>query len=206
MKKLFLLLPALFLLCVGLFAAGWFFVASDPLQRTDVVVPLRGSIEEGRVRLDEAAQLVKDGYASTLLVSVSAGSYYNQPVRTLVQAYLEQKGFPKERVEFCDNSADSTIEEGRAILTCLRQLGAKEGIKNAMIVTSEYHSRRARFLVRRAFQGSGITAYVHPVYNRNYWSTAWWMRRRWAKTFVIELLSWGWNGVEQAAGWVRSEL
>ena len=76
---------------------------------------------------------------------------------------------------------------------CLEQLG----VRNIIIVTSEFHTRRARFIFRRVLAGSGIVSRIHPAYDETYWDVHWWRRRRWAKTFLEESLKLLWTGIEQ---------
>ncbi|MBI3896634.1 MAG: YdcF family protein [Acidobacteria bacterium] len=195
MKKL-LLVGLLLAAVANPFTLSWIasqYVVSDPLEQADAVISLRGSAEEERLRLDEAVELVRKGLAPILLVSTLSRPYYDRPVRQLIEAYLKEKQFPEQQLRFCENNADSTEEEAQALLVCLQQLGAKK----AIIVTSEYHTRRTRFLSRRIFARSGVSVLVHPTYNSPYWDTHWWRRRRWTKTFVIETLSLIWSGVEQ---------
>ena len=196
MKKTFLILCLLLAALANPFTLPWIasqYVVSDALEPADAVIPLRGSPEEERIRLEKAAELVRKRFAPTLLVSVLHKPFYGQSVSKLIEAYLEEKRFPARQLRFCENNADSTAEEAQALLACLQQLGAK----HALIVTSEYHTRRTRFLFRRIFSRSEVSVQVHPVYNSQYWDTHWWRRRRWTKTFVIETLSLLWSGVEQ---------
>ena len=145
------------------------------------------------MRMDEAVQLMQRRYAPLLLVSVYSKPYYGQPVRRLIEAYLRERGFPMEQLRFCENNADNTAEEARALRSCLRQLRAKQ----AIVVTSEYHTRRTRSIFRRVLADSGISVRVHPVYNPNYWDPHWWRRRRWAKTSLIETLALAWSQIER---------
>lgn len=195
MKKLIALFLFLVLI-VNPLTLAWFadrYVVSDSLEPSDAVLCLRGNPEEERVPMEEAARLVQKGFAPLLLVSVDSRPFYGQPIRKLVEASLEQGGFPPEKLRFCENNADFTAEEARALLSCLEQLRAQQ----AIVVTSEYHTRRSRFLFRRIFSQSGIVLRVHPAYGSAYWDPHWWRQRRWAKTFVIESLSLAWAGVEQ---------
>jgi len=197
MKKLFFLI-SLLVLAVAIgnpFSMAWIaghLVVSDGLEPADAVVTLRGSADQERGRMDEAARVVEKRYAPVLLVSVDTEPYYGQSIRGIVETYLRKKGFPKEKTRFCENRADNTREEAQALLACLRELGAKD----AIVVTSEYHTRRTRSIFRRAFSGSGVAVRVHPVYDAEYWDPHWWRRRRWAKTFLFETLAFAWSKIE----------
>lgn len=199
-KKMILGLLAgiLLLAIVNPYTQSWIashYVVADPLEPSEAVIPLRGSEEEQRLRLDEAAKLVREGYAPLLLVSTYSQTYYGHPVPRLVEAYLKEKDFPLEKVRFCENNADYTAQEAVALRSCLEQLGAKK----ALVITSEYHTRRSHFLFRRILSPSGIEVRIHPLYNSQYWDSHWWRRRRWTKTFVIETISLAWNILEQWA-------
>ena len=196
-KKLFaLVFLALLALAIGNpYSMAWIaghLVVSDGLEPADAVVSLRGLPIQERTRMDEAARVVEKRYAPVLLVSVDSEPYYNQQVGRLVGAYLKKKGFPKEKTRFCENDADNTQEEAQFLLSCLREIGAKD----AIVVTSEYHTRRTRSIFRRVFSGSGIGVRVHPVYDAEYWDPHWWRRRRWAKTFFLETMSLAWSTIE----------
>ena len=168
-------------------------VVSDELEPADAVLSLRGSHEEEQLRIGEAARLVQRGNAPLLLVSVESKPYFGQPVRRLIETGLRAKGFPMQKLRFCENNADYTAEEAQALRSCLRQLRARK----VTVVTSEYHTRRTRSIFRRVLSNSGIVARVHPVYNPNYWDPHWWRRRRWTKTFVIETLALAWSQFER---------
>jgi len=168
------------------------YVVADDLDSADAVVPLRGSPDEERLRLEEAARLVREGVAPVLLVSADGRPFYGQPIPKIVEGFLESQQFPTDKLRFCENTADNTAEEARALLLCLRAMDARQVI----IVTSEYHTRRTRFIFRHTFASSGIQVKVHPLYNPKYWNPRWWRQRRWTKTFVIETLSLVWNTVE----------
>ena len=167
-------------------------VVSDDLEPADAVISLRGSADQERNRMEEAARLVTKRYAPVLLVSVDTEPYYDQPVRQLVEGYLKRQKFPAAKLRFCENHADSTLEEAQFLLVCLQELGAKD----AIVVTSEYHTRRTRNIFRRVFSGSSINVRIHPQYDPTYWDPHWWRRRRWAKTFLLETASLLWSEIE----------
>lgn len=195
MMKLFSLF-LLLLLLGNPFTQAWIagqYVVDDGLEPADAVVALRGDGDENRGRVEEARRLVGKRYAPILLVSVDAKPFWGHSQRQLIEEHLKQEGFPGQRLRFCENTADSTAEEAGALRACLQRMGAKQVI----IVTSDYHTRRARFLFRRAFSSSGIVLRIHPVYNDQYWDTHWWRKRRWAKTFFDETAKLIWNTIEQ---------
>ena len=196
-QRLFALVGFLFLaVAIGNpYSMAWIagrLVVADGLEPADAVVSLRGLPAQERTRIGEAARVVERRYAPILLVSVDSEPYYNQPVDELVEAYLRKEGFPQDKLRFCENHADNTREEAQFLLACLRELGAQD----AIIVTSEYHTRRARSIFRRVFSGSGIAVRVHPAYDPAHWDPHWWRQRRWAKTFLMETAALAWSMIE----------
>jgi uncharacterized SAM-binding protein YcdF (DUF218 family) len=193
----------LLVLLLNPFTQAWIagrLVVDDAPGKADIVVPLRGSPAEVGPRVDEAARLVGKRYAPLLLVDVAAAPLYGVPEVQLFENYVKRKGIVPGQLRRCENDADSTAEEAVAIRDCLLRLGVKE----AIFVTSEYHSRRARSILQNAFFGLGIVVLVHPVYNPGYWDPHWWRNRRWAKTFFLEAVKTVWTPLEQSAAWLRS--
>ena len=179
--------------------AGWL-VVDDGTQQVDAVVGLRGDPEEQRLRTEEAADLLMKNLAPLLVVDASAKPFFGVGQADLVKSYLQQRGVPFDKMRVCENVADSTAEEAAALRRCFIEWG----VKRAMVVTSEYHTRRTRFIFRNAMEGVGIQVFVRPVYVPQFWDAHWWRSRRWAKTFVSETLKIMWTGVEYIAGGARN--
>ena len=188
----------LLLALVNPFTLGWLaglYVVDDGLEPADAVVALRGSPEEQQIRTEEAAKLVRRRYAPILLLSVNAIPYFGHPERQFIEEYLNQQGFPAQQLRFCENTGNSTAEEALAVRDCLERMGAKEII----LVTSEYHTRRSRFIYQRVLSGSGIVFRVHPAYSNQFWDKHWWRKRIWAKTFFEETVRMIWAVIEQGS-------
>ena len=201
--KRFAVIFFLLVLLLNPFTQAWIagrFVVDDGLASSDIVVPLRGGPEEAPSRVIEAARLVNKKLAPLMLLDVSSAPIYGVPEARLVENYVKQSGISPEHLRLCENDADSTAEEAAAIRACLLRLGVKEVI----VVTSEYHTRRARSILQHAFSGLGIVVRVHPVYNNYYWDPHWWRKRRWAKTFFTEATKAVWTAIEQTTASIRS--
>ena len=180
------------------FTMAWIasrYVTDDGLKPADAVVALRGDPPEANVRTDQAARLLAEHYAPVMLLDVSSRTFFGTREAEIVEAYLKRKGIPAQQLQLCENNADSTGEEARALRGCLKRIGARQVI----VVTSEYHTRRARSTLRRQFSGSGIVIRMHPVAVPEFWDTHWWRKRRWAKTFFMETVKTIWAQFEQAA-------
>ncbi len=90
------------------------------------------------------------------------------------------------------STRNSTREEAKEIGKCL-----KPPVSKVLLVTSDYHSRRAFSVLRQEFpQYHWSVAAVHDtsVFRAEHW----WQRREWAKTTVLEWskLVW-WEAVDR---------
>jgi len=177
-------------------------VVDDGLHPSDAVVALRGDPVEGTRRTDEAVKLLAQGYAKTILLDVSGEPFFGGHEAQIVEAYLRSKGISEQQMQLCQNDADSTAEEARALHRCFERIGARQVI----VVTSEYHTRRARFILRHELAGSGVTVRIHPAYDGFYWDTHWWRRRRWAKTYLLETVKTISSAIEQGIADLKGKL
>ena len=73
---------------------------------------------------------------------------------------------------------------------------ASEGGKSVLIVTSDFHTRRALSIFRREVPGYDYS--VAAARDEPQFGVKWWTHRQWAKTFVDEWLRliW-WKAVDQ---------
>jgi uncharacterized SAM-binding protein YcdF (DUF218 family) len=187
------------------FTLAWLasrYVVDDGLERADVVVALRGGQEESLLRAEEAARLLGKGYAPLLMLDVYDIPVFGHPEGQLAADYFKRKGISARQMRFCESHADSTAEEAAALRLCLERIGAKK----VLVVTSEFHTRRARSILRHAFSGSSIAVGVHPLYVPEYWDSHWWRKRRWAKTFFDETVRTIWTAIEQGTYWIKHSL
>lgn len=192
------LLAGLFLLILlfNPFTQAWLAsrcVVDDGLQPSDVVVALRGNNSEENRRINEALKVFPAVNAHVMLMDVNADPFFEVPEAQLLRAYLKRKGLSDAQIEECPNLADSTEEEARALRACFQRIGARQ----VTVVTSEYHTRRAGSLLRHELAGTGVAVRMHPLYNSDFWDVHWWRKRRWAKTFVSEIIRTIWTAISQ---------
>ena len=191
------LLPALLVLILCFLRwGGYLLVSSDPLpSHADVTVALQGSITAQLVRLDGAMQLLKEGVATRALVSVPKQSYWGEAVPPVARHYLEDKYGPSlaGRVDFCETGAeiDSTEQEAAALLDCIRA----HGWKSIIVVTSDYHTRRAGLIWRKVLQkrDPADQVWIHGVPDPDFQPQGWWRKRRYAKTWFLEFTKLAWE-------------
>jgi uncharacterized SAM-binding protein YcdF (DUF218 family) len=138
-------------------AARGLIVRAD-MQKADAVVVLGGSstfVERTRY----AAEILKEGRVSKVLLTNDGeqGGWSNSDQRNPLfieraKRELEAAGVPVDKIEALPQVVTSTYEE--AVL--LRQYAEAHGLRSILVVTSAYHSRRALWILRVVFEGSGV--------------------------------------------------
>jgi hypothetical protein len=181
----------LFVLLAGfLGAAGWWLIRDNP-QKSDAIVVLDGG---GDSRYQKGLELLRQDYGKVLFLDARTDirQYGHTPAEWASQFIKETAGDLGDRVRVCPTSENGTKFEIRYVAKCLDPVGAK----SALIVTSDYNTRRALSTARKVrpnYQWSIAAAYYGPEFN---WK--WWKQREWAKTFVgeWERLIW-WEAVDR---------
>ena len=161
---------------------GRVLVVSEPLQRTDAIVPLAGE----RDRVAYAAEVFAQGYASWFVATDMPHQVpgIQDSYADLVRQEAVRHGVPAERILSVSATAQTTVQEAVAV----RELCLQRGWRSLIAVTSPYHTRRARLVLSDAFRDTGITVIVHPVGNHWYAPGTWWKTRDGLRETWTELL------------------
>jgi len=190
----------LFLAC-GFPFAGRYLIVEDPVAAADAIVVL-GTTRSGRWL--EALDLYEGKIAPHIVLSSDRieGRDLEYQVRgvriprtsDLVRDAMVGLGVPPEAVEVFPHPLDNTAQEAEASLALARE----RGWDRLVIVTSKYHTRRARFAFNRAFSGSRIHIAVRPTRYEIVRPRTWWADRhdaRWVVQEIPKLLLY-WLGLE----------
>jgi len=173
---------------LGAARAGSFLVVDDP-RPSDIIVVLAGETDRRPVR---ALELLDQGYARRVMIDVPAEArIYTYTQLDLAQQYVQS--LPQAaNVTVCPTEGLSTKEETRDVEKCL----AGESGGRVLIVTSDFHTRRALSIFRRELHGRTFSAAASR--DSTQFGARWWTHRQWAKTLVDEWLRllW-WNIVDQ---------
>ena len=180
---LFVLVGAIALLSWG----GYLLVVSDALpSQAQALVVLAGSMNGERARREEAMRLLREGHAEHVVLSVSQMTYLGEWVPDMMRRHMARAYPPQEaqRVSLCPAEADSTREEARALRKCLEE----HNWRRVVVVTSNYHTRRARHVWHDVFRDANppFAIYVRGIPDGDFQPDRWWRKRRYAKTFVEE--------------------
>ena len=156
---------------------GSYLERSGPPQPADLVLVLAGDFYGNRIL--KAAELVRQGYAPRALVSGPEGLYGHHEC-DLAIPFAEQAGYPESYFLHVEHSAHSTAEEARAVVPELRRMG----VKRVLLVTSDYHTRRAGKIFRAAAPDLSFSVVSAPDFY--FTPQGWWRNREGRKTFAIE--------------------
>lgn len=158
-------------------ALGGYLVRADAPEKADVAVVLAGDASGNRIL--KAAALVREGYAARVLVSGPFGlyGYYESD---LAIPLAEKAGYPASYFVAVPNHSHSTRDEAEAMVPTVRRAGAH----TVLLVTSNYHTRRAGQIYRRLAPDLRFRVIAAPD---PYFSPGdWWRNREGRKTFAVE--------------------
>src|SRR5579864_6641848 len=161
-------------------------IASDTLpEHFDAAIVLQGSIAAEKVRIAGAMGLLQSSRAIRAMVSVPRESYWGQSIPPVARSYLARTYGDNLAVltDFCElGDVDSTLQEAQALSPCIRE----HGWRSIVIVTSSYHTRRARIVWRRIARSEpSIHVWIDGVTDPEF-QQPWWRHRQSAKIWVLE--------------------
>jgi hypothetical protein len=166
---------------------GDLLISSDPEpQHVEAAIVLQGSIAAEKARIAGAISLLQRGIADRALLSVPQESYWGQSIPAAARSFLERTygNDLAERVDFCETGADvdSTAQEAEALLPCIQE----QHWSSVVIVTSDYHTRRAGMLWKRMNRSNPkIHIWIEGVADPEF-QQPWWRRRQSAKIWLME--------------------
>jgi len=162
--------------------AGRWLVVDAP-QPSDVILVLAGETDRRPAR---ALQLLEQGYGHRVVMDVPAATrIYDSTQLQLAEKYVQ--GLPQAAsIRICPIEGLSTREESHDAEKCL----ANEPGSRILIVTSEFHTRRALNIFRHEVSGKSFSVAV--ARDETQFGTRWWTHRQWAKTCLDEWLKTLW--------------
>ena len=159
-------------------AESW--VIEDPLDKADALIVLSDDNFYAD-RATRAAELFREGKAPLVVASgrrlrPSAG------IAELMEHDLVERGVPKDKILRFALDGDSTREEVEA----LAKLAKTRKWHSAIVVTSNYHTRRARYIFQRVFP-QGIEIRVASARDGDFDPESWWEKPKSTKVFMREI-------------------
>ncbi|HEX2092121.1 MAG TPA: YdcF family protein [Longimicrobiaceae bacterium] len=168
--------------------AARFLAVRDPVARADFILVLGG---ERYHRPRHAAELFRRGTAPRIVLireasdlEASLGLVPNGTDVTV--RVLRHFGVPDSAIRVVEypGGAGSTAEEGEALRDYLRE----NRTRRVIVVTSEYHGRRARWTLRRATRGMGAELRMSLAATHEFNERNWWMREKGLVLYLNEYI------------------
>jgi uncharacterized SAM-binding protein YcdF (DUF218 family) len=193
--KRFLIRGALVAALLLLFSAialprlgGWL-VVEDPLQKADALIVLGGTAYE---RPLEAVDLFKEGWAPRIYLLreisdwgerelIARGVSYPRPIDMQIDL-LRRLGIEEAAVHVLDQ-ANSTAEEA----TLVYDLAVREKFSRLIIITSKQHTRRARLVMNRRLDDTGVEVIVRASRYDKSNTDQWWSERSTLRFTLFEM-------------------
>jgi len=159
-------------------AESW--IVEDPIDHADAIILLSDDNFYAD-RATRAAELFRGGKAPLIVAS----GRRLRPVAGLAELMehdLIERGVPKDKIVRFPHDADNTKEEAQA----LTPLVVQKKWRSVIVVTSNYHTRRARYIFRHVFP-QNIDVRVASARDGDFDPERWWEKRKSVKEFTKEL-------------------
>ena len=182
-----IILLFLVIVCAGLYLArrpilrfmGETLIVEDELSKADVIMVLSDDNFYAD-RATRAAELFREGKAPVVVAS-GRRLRPNAGIAELMEHDLIERGVPKDKIVRFAHDADSTLEEAEE----LARLAKVRKWRSAIVVTSNYHTRRARYIFRRVFP-QGMDLRIASARDGDFDSQRWWEKRKSIKELTRE--------------------
>ena len=155
-------------------------IVEDDLDKADVIMVL-GDDNFYADRATRAAELFREGKAS-IVVASGRRLRPGAGIAELMEHDLIERGVPRDKIVRFVHDADSTLEEAEE----LARLAKIRKWRSAIVVTSNYHTRRARYIYRHVFP-QGIELRVASARDGDFDPQKWWVKRKSIKELTREL-------------------
>jgi uncharacterized SAM-binding protein YcdF (DUF218 family) len=161
--------------------AGQMWLVNDPAVQADAMIVLGDDNYDGD-RAAHAADLYRMGLAPIVVASGRSLRPY-AGIAEMIERDLESGGVPAASIVKFSHRGENTREEAEA----LAGLIAGRGWKRVLVVTSNYHARRARFIFERVLP-AGVSVQVSGAHDSEFDPSRWWEARLGQKLFFNEVL------------------
>lgn len=186
---LWLLLVLLLLLLAGTFYllrapllrgfAHWW-VVDEPLEKAQAIVVLGRDNRRGD-RVRHAVQLYRAGWAPRLVLSgVSLRTYFNEV--NLMEREAIELGVQPDDLIVAPQDTHSTLEEALGLRRVLEQ----HHFRKIIVVTSNYHTRRARAIFHAIYRRAGTQVLLSAAPDSDFDPQRWWQERLGLKLMWLE--------------------
>ena len=161
--------------------AGESLVVEDPLEKSDAIIILSDDNFYAD-RATRAAELFRQKLAPVVIAS-GLRLRPNAGIAELMTHDLIERGVPRENILPFPQDADNTREEAQF----LQKLVQEKNWKSVIVVTSNYHTRRAKYIFGKIFANS-VTVRMAAARDADYDPQHWWEHRKSVKRYFHEIV------------------
>ena len=156
-------------------------IVADAIQPADVIIVI-GDDDFAGDRAREAAGLFQNHWAPQVVASGRMLRPYTS-IADLIAQDLQAQGVPASAIVRFSHRANNTLEEAQG----LRVLISERQWRKVLLVTSNYHTRRARYIFRKTLP-SEVSLEVAGAPSSDFEPGSWWQSRQGRKTFFLETM------------------
>jgi uncharacterized SAM-binding protein YcdF (DUF218 family) len=160
--------------------AGETWVVEDPLEHADAIIVLSDDNYYAD-RAARAADLFRHNMAPVVVASGRKLRPY-AGIAELMEHDLIERGVPKDKIVRVSHSAENTREEAQGLL----EPALEHKWRSVIVVTSNYHTRRARYIFVRVFP-TQIVVRVTGSPDGDFDPDHWWQNRKSLKELTREV-------------------
>jgi len=162
-------------------ACGNFWIVDDKPGPADAILILGDDNLQGD-RANRAAELYRAHWAPRIVASGRPLRPYLS-IPDLMRRDLTGRGVPGDAIISYPRPVGNTREEAEA----LRQLAVQRGWRHVLVVTSSYHTRRARFIFKRVWPHEFEFRMI-AAHDSDFDADSWWRSREGLKLVFHETL------------------
>lgn len=170
-------LGAWFAPSVVLAPVGRYLVESTTPAPADCLFVLAGDFRGQRIV--KAADLYRQGMARQIFISGPAGAF-DQTEDELAIPFAKRRGYSDVPFVGLPNRANSTVSEAKELHPKLQAAGCK----SVLVVTSDFHTKRAGRILRRIWTDLDVRMTAAP--SEDFDAEKWWTSRTYQKTLYME--------------------
>lgn len=158
---------------------GEFMIQAEAPHKADMAVVLAGDWRGNRIL--KGGDLVRAGFVPAALVD-GPPQHYGVPESDLAVDFALKRGYPESYFIRFPMNAFSTDEEAQIVIAELR----RRGCASFLLVTSDFHTRRAGRIFRKYLGDLRMTVVSAP--DDSFRGGDWWGTREGRKTFAFEFM------------------
>lgn len=161
-------------------ALGGMLVSADRMERADAAVVLSGEDSLNGERVLAGVRLYREGWVRKLVLSGGAWPYHRHETDFSLPLAIS-RGVPREDVIAVPHGAQSTTAEAEIIVKEIEP----RGIRTFYVVSSDYHTARARRIFRKVSHGR-LRVLAYPAHSDWFKPDSWWQSREGRRIFLLE--------------------